>query len=404
MDDNQANKFRSLQEVKRYLDEQTQKLREHFQVIDFNISQLSAMLKPVRLKALEIKVMDFSGDSAHGGKPVKRKTINTDFPIVKVPNKTQLIKNYREAEKLSQQYKSLVQNEAEVRMTFRNATNVNFQSLMSNFTKLKNDIEKKLRELFKVLNNIAEGHAPKEYKNFVKGLADELNDEQHIECDNISNFTYVGVTTVGDLLFAGYIVLTNAMSDEGKLIPHLYIAVRWVVSGEDSGKVDIFVEHDFVEPSLLSGGMVVENLKDAVKVITNQLSLEGFSSQIGNLPIKMQLKDPSRLNKEAFSAGSRVKSIDVDHEHITFNLVKGISASELEEISNQLFVELKSILRNKRNAKLRMRRNIGKIEFFISNLDQSSGVTPYDLEFLKEKYKLSDQVLRKVANEINNGG
>ena len=394
-----TQKFRSLQEVKKYLDEQAAQLREDFQLIDQNIKQLTSMCKPPsKVTALEIKVLDFSGDGAK-----RRKTINTNFPIVKVPNKDKLTKNYREAEKLSQQYKALTQTENYVRMTFRNATNSNFQALMSNFTKLKADIEKKLRELFKALNAVAEGHAPVEYKKFLAGLVLELNESQHIECDGINSFTYVGLTKTGDLIFAGYIVLANAVSDEGKMVPHLYIAIRWTVSGEDAGVVDVFVEHDFVEPGLLTGGIVVENLKDATKAITNQLALEGFSSQIGNLPVKMQLKDPDRLNRDAFNGSGRVKSITVGEDMITFNLVQGVPKREFDEISNHLYVELKSVLKNKRSAKLRMRPGKDKIEFFITNLDQASGITPHDLEFLQEKYKLSDQAIRKVANEINNG-
>ncbi len=396
-------KFRSLQEVKRYLEQQTLQLKEDFALVDNSLKQLQAMAVRANkmVKALEIKVMDISGD----GKPKKRRTIDTEFPVVKVPNKDVLQKNYREAEKLSQQYKALVQNETEVKMTFRDATNANFIGLMSQFTKLKSDIENKLRQLFKALNEVAEGHAPKEYKAFVKGLADELNEHQHIECDGLSSFTYVGLTKTDDLIFAGYIVLKNAVSDEGKLVPHLYITVRWVVSGDDAGTVAIYVEHDFVEPGLLTGGLVVQNLRDAVKAITNQLALEGFSSQIGNLPVNMQLKDPSRLNRDALNPRGLVKSIKVEEDTITFNLTHS-DPKIIDEIAGQLYTELKSMLRNKRTAKLRMRIGSNKdfIQFFISNLDQTTGITPHDLEFLQDKYGLSDQALRRVANEINNGG
>lgn len=398
-------KFRSLQEVKRYLDEQSQQLKEDFAVVDLGLKKLQGMaakaLKAQKIQALEIKVMDFSGD----GKPKKRRTIDTNFPVVDVPNKEVLQKNYREAEKLSQQYKALVQNETEVRMTFRNATNANFTALMSNFTKLKADIEKKLRELFTALSQVAEGHAPKEYKAFVKGLADELNEKQHLDCESTSSFTYVGLTKTNELIFAGYIVLKNAVSDEGKLVPHLYVAVRWVVSGEDAGTVAIYVEHDFVEPGLLTGGLVVNSLKDAVRAIVNQLALEGFSSQIGNLPINMQLKDPGRLNRDALNPRGLVKTIEVEEDTIIFHL-NNHDIEIAKEIGNQLYLELKSMLRNKRTAKLRMSfaPSGDSIKFTISNLDNSSGISPHDLDFLKDKYGLSDQTLRRVANEINNGG
>jgi hypothetical protein len=387
-------KFRSVQEVQRYLKQQEDQLRLDFQLIDQNMKELTGMVKAAELRAIEVKVLDFSGN----GKKRKR-SINVDFPVVDVPNKDKLEKNYRQAEQLSQQYKALVQTENDVKMTFRGATNPNFTQLMSNFTKLKADIEKKLKELFTKLSQVADGHAPKEYKAFLANLADDLNSNQHIECDSINTFTYVALGKTGELMFAGYIVLVNAVSDEGKTVPHLYVTVRWTVGGD----VEVFVEHDFTEPTLLNGGSIVENTKEATKAIVTQLSLEGFSSQIGNLPLSMQMREPSGgLSKDAFSAAPFVDTIEAHKEELIFNLKPGLSTKQIDEIKMGLYLEVKTLLKNKRNAKLKMRTTGDSIEFTVSNLDQS-GVTPYDLEFLQEKYKLNDSQIRKIANEISNG-
>lgn len=389
------SKFRSLQEVQRYLKEQENQLRLDFQLVDQNIKELNSMLRAAELRAVEFQILDFSGSD----KPKKKRSINVDFPVVKVPNKEKLEKNYRQAEQLSQQYKALVQAENEVKMTFRGATNTNFVQLMGNFTKLKADIEAKLKELFTKLSQVAEGHAPKEYKKFLANLADELNKNQHIECDSINTFSYVALNKEGQLVFAGYIVLVNAVSDEGKTVPHLYVTLRWTVGGD----VEVFVEHEFVEPTLLSGGSIVENTKEATKAIVTQLRLEGFSSQLGNLPINMQLRDPlGGLSREAFSAAPFVESVEAHPEELIFNLKRGLSQKQIDQIKLSLFQEVKSLVKNKRSSKLKMRSDGNAIEFTVTNLDQS-GVTPYDLEFLQDKYKLNDTQIRKIANEINNG-
>jgi hypothetical protein len=386
-------KFRSIQEVQRYLDEQATQIRQEMKLVDLNIKELTAMA----LRAsTTVKIMDISGDGTT--KTKKRRTVNVDFPVVDVPDKAKLQKNYAQAAKLSQQYKALVQTENEVKMTFRGATNVNYQSLMGNFVKLKTDIQTKLKELFTTLSKVAEGHAPKEYKKFLSNLAAELNENQHIECDSISTFTYVAVNDDGALVFAGYIVLVNAVSDENKTVPHLYVTVRWTVGGD----VDVFVEHDFIEPTLLTSGVTVQDTKDAVKAIVSQLTLEGFSAQIGNLPISMQLRTPAGgLNKEAFTAAPFVESITADADLLTFNLKKDISPKDLESIKYQLYMEVKSLAKRKRSIKLKMRTpDAHTLEFTVSNLDQS-GIGPEDLDFLAEKYRLSDSQLRRIANEIN---
>ena len=392
------NKFRSLEEVKRYLDEQQKQLREDFQLVDENLKQLRSMTKAAIVKATEFKILDISGN---GASKKRKKTLNVDFPVVKVPNKDKLGKSYKMAEALSQKYKELLQNENSIRMTFRNASSKTFEQLMGTMSKFKKELEDKMKELFAELNAVAEGHAPKEYKEFVASIAEELDSNQHIECESSRTFTYVALDNDGDLVFAGYIVLNNAISDEGKEIPHLYITVRWTVGGD----VEIFVEHDFVEPTLLNGGTVVENLKDATKAIVNQLSLEGFSSQIGNLPIGMQLRTPAGgMTPDAFSAAPFVDKIESLPEELVFHLKKGTTHSQLENIKYQLFLEVKALLKHKRKANAKMRMQNNAIHFTIVGLDNSGGIHPHDLEWLSDKYKLNQTQLRKIANEINEGG
>jgi len=388
------SKFRSIKEVERYLDEVRQQLREDMEMAEKSAKQLQSMSRKA-VKATEF-ILDISGDGKPG-KKAKKKTINVDFPVVKVPNKDQLTKNYRIAESLTEQFKELEAQENEVRMLFRG--NSKADKLLGEFSKLKGDLQKQLKTLFSELNNVAEGHAPKEYKDFVKELADELNDNQYIDCDSINNFTYVAVDKEGELVFAGYIVLNNAVSDEGSEIPHLYIAVKWTVGGD----VEVFVDHDFIQPGLLRGGHTVENVNDAAKAITQQLSLEGFSSQIGNLPVNMQIRAPGgELTKDAFTAAPFITKLESAGDRLRFT-VSPEGKSEIAKIKTQLFMEVKQMLRKKRGTTVKMATEGNEIVFTFSNLDSSNGIHPVDLEWLEEKYKLSQSQLRRIANEINNG-
>lgn len=385
--------FRSLDEVKTYLNELATQFQQDSQMADKAIKQMAKVVKAVP----EVKILDISGDGKLEHTRAK-KTLNVDFPIVKVPNVKDLQRNYRMAERLSEQYKSLLNVENAVKMDFKNVTSTHLENMLGNFTKLKGDMERKMRELFSMLHEVAQKHAPKEYLAFVKSLATELETNAHIECDSIDTKTYVGIAANQDLIFAGYIILTNSISDEGKIAPHLYITIKWTVGGN----VEVFVEHEFIPPTLLGDGTVVNSIRQAARTITNQLTLEGFSAQIGNLPVSMQIREPvGGLRREAFSAAPFITKVSAEKDALVFELVQKVSAQQLAEIKAQLFMEVKALLKKKRGTKVRMGGVGNFVTFHFADIDQSQGINPHDLDFLAERYHLNDTQVRKLVNTIN---
>ncbi len=384
----EKTKFRSLEEVRKYLKDAAAQLKLDEQLIDRTNKQLAKFSI-----TSAIKFLDISGDGV-----AKKKTLNVDFPLVKVPDAKNLQNNYKLTERLSEQYKYVSNLETEVAMSFKGTKGSALDATLGAIRKLKSDLEAKLKELFLALAKVAEGHAPKEYKTFVKGLAEELASNSHIECSDAKTVTYAALTKEGDLVFAGYIILINAISDEDKVAPTLYITIKWTVGGD----VEIFVEHDFVAPSALEGGTVVENLREAIKAVANQLSLEGFSSQIGNLPAAMQLKEPiGGLRGDLFSAAPFIKTVKAQSDELIFEL-KPVKPAELDAIKNQLFLEVKAMLKKKKSTTVRMRSAGNQVIFNFVGLDTSGGIHPYDLDWIGNKYKLTDGQLRKIANMINN--
>jgi len=387
------NKFRSLEDVRRLLKQMGEDIGLETQMADKNIRQLARLSAASALKAAE--EFDFSGTT--GGKRTK-KTINVDFPIVKVPNAAALEKNYKVTEKLSEQYKRLLDIENDLKMTFGKNPSPSYKETLGSVTKMRSNIEATLKRLFEELASVAQRHAPKEYLKFVASLAEELNSKQHLEVDGVDTMTYAALDKTGNLIFAGYIILKNAVNDQGNVAPHIYITIKWTVGGD----VEVFVENEFVAPTLLGEGTVVENTKQAAKVIEQQLSLEGFSAQIGNLPVAMQLREPvGGLRSQAFSAAEHIKDVKADRDELIFVLDPQLSEEEIDEVKNQLYLEVKSLRKKKRSTQVRMRTAGNKLIFTFSNLDQEGGVHPSDLEFLEDKYKLSPTQLRKLANVIN---
>lgn len=395
-----TQKFRSLEEIRKVVREMLDDQRNDTQLVN-QTEKLLAKLAASKVKAAQdFKIMDITNTKTV---TKKKRTINVDFPIVKVPSSRELMKSYDLAEALSEKYKYAMNLENEVRMNFSKfGSNKNVQDTLGSIQKLKQSLETNLHKLFQVLNEVANGHAPKEYLKFVQTLADELINNRHIECDSGKTMTYAAIAkgekNEQQLVFAGYIILVNAVSDEGKVAPTLYVVVKWTVGGD----VEIFVEHEFFAPTLLTGGTTVENTREAIKVVADQLSLEGFSSQIGNLPVSMQIRQPaSGLSPNLFTAAEFIDKVTADADELIFTM-KPAGLKNAEQIKTQLFMEVKSMLKNKRSTKVRMKQEGNKIAFTFSGLDQSGGIHVHDLDFLGDKYKLKESQLRKIVNIINN--
>lgn len=394
-----TQKFRSLEEIRKVVREMLDDQRNDTQLVN-QTEKLLAKLAASKVKAAQdFKIMDITNTKTV---TKKKRTINVDFPIVKVPSSRELMKSYDLAEALSEKYKYAMNLENEVRMNFSKfGSNKNVQDTLGSIQKLKQSLETNLHKLFQVLNEVANGHAPKEYLKFVQTLADELINNRHIECDSGKTMTYAAIAkgekNEQQLVFAGYIILVNAVSDEGKVAPTLYVVVKWTVGGD----VEIFVEHEFFAPTLLTGGTTVENTREAIKVVADQLSLEGFSSQIGNLPVSMQIRQPaSGLSPNLFTAAEFIAKVTADADELIFTM-KPEGMKNAEQIKTQLFLEVKSMLKNKRSTKVRMKQEGNKIAFTFSGLDQSGGIHVHDLDFLGDKYKLKESQLRKIVNIVN---
>ena len=386
-------RFKSLQEVRKFLQDYSNQLREEEQLIDQNTKQL-ARIAAKALKAADLQEIDFSGR----GPIVKRKrTQNTDFPEVKVPNADALRKNYSAVEKLSEQYKYLQTLENEVRVNFKGTKGAALEQTIGSIKKLMQDVTTNLKKLFVALNQVAQGHAPKEYKKFVTTLAEELESNKHIEYDSMKTMTYAALDKADALIFAGYIILTNALNDEGKVAPTLYIVIKWTVGGN----VEVFIEHEFVAPTLLEGGDVVENTAEAGKAIASQLSMEGFAQAIGNLPAEMQLKE-RELKPELFTMAESLKGVTAKGDELIFTFKTDVKPEEMKDLALQLFQEVKAMLKKKRSTKVLMKPEWPEVIFTFIGLDVGNGITPMDLDWMADKFKLGFPTLRKLANIINN--
>ena len=99
-----------------------------------------------------------------------------------------------------------------------------------------------------------------------------------------------------------------------------------------------------------------------------------------------------------------LKSVEAVKDNLIFHFKNSVSGKAIDECKVNLYLEIRNMLKKKRSTQVRMRTDLSQklISFTFSNLTVE-GVTPHDLEWLQDKYKLNDSQLRKISNEINGG-
>lgn len=400
-------KFRSLEEVNRWIREQQDEVAAISSIAEQQIKLLSK-------RVLAYEVIDITGDPTLLKQQKKRArkslVIDTTFPTVKVPNVRELTKKYKILEELHTKYLTVEEAVASITLEFSNRRGDQVEKTIGDLTKLKASVEKVMRELFDAISKVAHAHAPEKFKLYVEAIAEEL--EKTLQYKSSTSALYVAPEETGKLVFVAYLILQNVVNDEDEEAPTLYIAIKWIVGGA----VTIHVDHEFTMPARLSNGVAVASLHDAARAINRLLAIEGFAAQIGTLPVSMKLKHPMRdLTKDNFILKEFISKIVVDKNMISFDLVKGLTSNQYEGVKDQIFYDLKTHLkvttmREKSNLKVIKKPRITllpvkgvRLTFRIGDVAGAAQLDTEDFEFLADKFGLSHSDLLKVTNVINNG-
>ena len=236
------NRLRSLEEVRRYLKLQNEQLNLDEQLAQKSVASLKAMGKEADAHHLKAKTY---------GIPV-------DF----------LADYHASIDYLNNRYQAIVAMENEVILTTKAKA-----PLLSSFTKLKANVETMMHQVFSALDEVSAKCVPEAHRKFAGTLSKELCANTHLQADSSKVLTYA-YPSVGKPAFATYIVLSNCISDSGKVAPHLYVTLR----AADEG-MDVHVSHEFVPPNQLQEGVAVKSAHHAAKMLSMLLTKEGFSTE-----------------------------------------------------------------------------------------------------------------------------
>ncbi len=399
-------KFRYAEDFLRYLDELGREVDDIGELVKQRQRQLATLLKATEVRA------SFTFDVSPSDPAEQRKTIrrlrtriDPDIAKVEVPNIKKLQSQYNLAEDLHEKYKTVESMETQLGLQFPDRRGDTYTATINALAAMKAKIAEHLKTCLQFLNDVANKHVPKQFTKYVEAVS-ALVDEYVIFKDS-SSFMYASVTPEGDLVFTAYLVLLDAINDEGEIAPHLYLSIQWVVSDHPSIRVDLNHEYD-VPNKLLGSGELVGSVGEAAKAISDMLEIENFSSALGVVPLALQLKvDPARLSSEMFSYRDLIDKVTVDEQTIAFKLRPEADSPEMvKAVSYQIYKELKELLKTKQvrlTMKYSKKDGSDLVIFNIVQTAKGGELNTFDLEFLRDKFGLSSQALKKIAAIINQG-
>jgi len=397
-------KFRYIDDVTRFLDQMAGEIDELDQIIKIQQKQLAHLRKPrewIQASLVKAATFEFNITPDAGAKRshLKRK-IDPELTKVVVPQIEKLKEQYGLSEDLYEKHRTLEAIETQLAMQFPDKRGPAYEEAISSLRALKAKVADRLKEVLGFLNEVAAEHLPRTFKRYMEAIVQEV--QEHVLFESNQVFLYVSATPEGALAFTYYLMLQNATNDEGKVTPHLYISVQWIV-GES---VHVQINHEYELPNALmkDPGTSVGSAGEAVKAISHLLDMEDFATALGTVPLATQLKmDPSKITEGMFTYKSFIKKVSIDADKLVFDLRPGVTPEQLDEIKYPLYQEVKSLFKNSRSAKLRMKPSKNSIEFNVVNVAQKGEVDYGDAEFLKDKFGINDTQLRKVVNILNQG-
>jgi hypothetical protein len=400
-------KFRYVDDVTRFLDQMSDEVDEISSLINVQQKMLARLLRPgpkvvAALQAVRAGMtFNISDDDEGKSKSHLKRKIDPELTKIVVPNLAELKKQYGLAEDLYEKHRTLEAVETQLSMQFSEKNRGDaFAKADESLKQLKAKVDTELKKVLAFLNDVAAKHVPKSFMRYRQGIMQEV--EEHVQFESSDQFMYVNTTDEGDLVFTNYILLQNAVNDEGKTTLHLYISIQWIVGAQ----IQVQINNEFELPAVLmrEGGTAVSSVGEAVKAISELLDLEDFATSLGTVPLLTELKnDPSRITENMFSYKEFIKKVDIDMDAITFQLRPGTDIAQAREIATPLYLEVKQLFRNSRNLKLKAKITNKAISFSLNNVAQRGQVALHDAEFLAQKFGLNDSTLRKVVKYLNEG-
>ena len=281
---------------------------------------------------------------------------------------------------------------------------------LSDLVSIRKSITRGLEEAGQFLQRQTEKNAPEEFVTSVRNIQKLV--ARCIAYGDTTTFSYM-FPQEANLCFCSYIELKDIIDDKGVRVPALYIVVSLVLSPGTMGKKQYFMDvlHEFEPPSeaILTSEINPAKIATVANELADLLQVSNFSNSIKRIPISLLL-NPEKLKPEMFSSGEFIATIGSTENGLFFVLKPTVQdKAVVDKIQAQLFLDVRNLIANTR---ARMSPSITfdtnedgakctKITYnFIRGKDAPSA-SKEDLEFLKERFNLSDKAVNAILVNIN---
>ena len=149
----------------------------------------------------------------------------------------------------------------------------------------------------------------------------------------------------------------------------------------------------------------VGTIKETITALNLLLGLDNFASSLGILPINLLIKD--KIDKEMFEYQHSIKQIEVQEDMVSFVLKSEITErKDVDRIMTQIYKDFQQLIR-KSNVKVLMGVKQGPKSWILNFFLKPTGDVPVaneeDLEFLKDRFNLSETIVKSLVKTINQG-
>ena len=320
-----------------------------------------------------------------------------------------LEKNFAIMRSLWESKDALSSLEAKLRMS--KALGADSAAALDGISVVRKQIIKGLADAGNFLSNQAAKSMPEECAQVIKNIQRLVS--RAIAYGDTATFSYM-FPDGDNLCYCSYIELKDVIDDKGSRIPQLYVVVSFTIGSGALGKKTYFLDvlHEFEPPSsaILTSQINPAKMATVAEELSDLLQVSHFSNSIKRIPVNL-LISPDSINRDLFSFSEYVAHVesDSDTQQLNFYLKPTLNDKALvDKIQQQLYLDVKALVVNTR---ARMRAAITEkefkgvkcqcISFFILRGKDAPAASPEDLDFLKERFNLSDKAVNQILVNIN---
>jgi hypothetical protein len=320
-----------------------------------------------------------------------------------------LEKNFAIVRSLWESKDALGALEAKLRMS--KALGADSNTALAGIASVRKQITQGLADAGNFLSNQAAKTMPEEFALVIKNIQKLVS--RAIAYGDTTTFSYL-FPDGDNLCYCSYIELKDVIDEKGSRIPQLFIVVSFVLGSGLMGKKTYFMDvlHEFEPPSnaLLTSEINPAKLATVANELSDLLQISHFANNIKRIQIDL-LISPESIKRELFSFSEHIAAVESNSEEQQLNFFLKPTVRDkalVDKIQQQLYLDVKGLVVKTR---ARMRAAITEkeykgvkstcISFFILRGTDAPAASAEDLDFLKERFNLSDKAVNQILININ---